>query len=615
MCRRIILCSLCCVLLCCFCLGVAMADDVPDDSLASNPVDDDVITAEDFFRDLGFDPENEEEISLFLTWLLPLEPGSEHDMALILSGSEYSELDPEKVYFLWQLFRDAISDADLYYASDGTGIIINGFGVGYIGWRQNDPSKIYLMQRLPTGAFDTNVPVMATIDLASIIDQRIAAAGVLTEVDLNPILQSLLQVRLNQHDAFSVLADIRSILGISDAGTIHSLLSNIKNLISSDNFSAFFARRTWEYDPTGNGIAIRGGDGTFYSVSELLDMNFEDLDRLLLTNFSGFDSLLTLIKNATVSTNDLLTQYIPAFANAVYLNSGGNILSYVHEIRDVSMDYLPFLSAPRTFSYNQASNTLTSVSGGSPIGITQAVNDNFKDLDSLLLKNFGASRGYEGNWAYVPSGSGIFTYFDSFDSLFDQICLFLYQINGDLVGFNDGAFARYSQLTFDENLNKKTKTVDYIDLLHAMVGIGSDIQNPLSQLQAVLAGDADLELHRNTQENIDSVTDNFTGSGDGSVSSGDISDASGLTSGIGNAFGGNQVSTGDAFMAATDSGNFNFFSEECAAALDAVAYPVAVVLDAEDDSWLDGFVVDEDGFYSVADLSDWSFLDYLGKEG
>lgn len=118
----------------------------------------------------------------------------------------------------------------------------------------------------------------------------------------------------------------------------------------------------------------------------------------------------------------------------------------------------------------------------------------------------------------------------------------------------------YSRLIFDGELNKSTEKVDYTDLLHAMVGIGSDLQNPLSQLQAVLAGDSDLELRRNTQENIDSVTDNFTGSGEGAVSSGDISDASGLTSGIGDAFGGNQVSTGDAFKAASDSDNFNFFS-------------------------------------------------------
>ena len=92
-------------------------------------------------------------------------------------------------------------------------------------------------------------------------------------------------------------------------------------------------------------------------------------------------------------------------------------------------------------------------------------------------------------------------------------------------------------------------------------------------------------------------------------------DASGLTAGIGDAFGGNQVSTGDFFSVAGDSANWDFFSEESARSLDAVTYPFSAVLDFEDYSWLDDFVFDENGFYSVADQSGWSFLDYLGKEG
>lgn len=91
-----------------------------DDGAAS---DEEAMTAERFLTELGFDPENEDEVSLFLTWLYPLEPGSEHDMALILSGSEYSELDPERVYILWQYLREAFSVEEMAAVS-GSGKVL-----------------------------------------------------------------------------------------------------------------------------------------------------------------------------------------------------------------------------------------------------------------------------------------------------------------------------------------------------------------------------------------------------------------------------------------------------------------------------------------------------------
>lgn len=637
MCRRIILCSLFCVLLCCSCMGVAIAADEPE----SDPADDSSLLFEQFLQDLGFDPENEEEISLFLTWLYPLQPGNEREMALILSGSEYSTLDPDMVYSLWQFLQDVIDDSEFYWAGDntgGTGTSSQGpVSVGYIGWLQSQPTKLFVMQRLPNNSADAgNVPILATIDLASVLAEQgyLTQASLTTvenliretnsflnlanvdlgliktkldgldidldllhtDLDLLHTDQSLLYIRLGfmENDLESLLdvaKDMYSALRGDISGNIWSYVqaidSNIRYMRNTQFPELFSFSRSWSYDGSSNSIKPHSSDT--FGLAELLDVNFKDLDSLLLTN----------------------------------------------------------LSAPRDFSYNQVSNTLTSVSGGKPIGITQAVNDNFKDLDSLLLRNLGLDYGTEpGKYVMVWSGEGIFGYLSALveildyglanspgnflfsdgsllykpysNGLVDIVSWGLQGLNRNmevsLVGGHDGS-AQYSQLTFDENLYKSTKTVNYTDLLHAMVGIGSDIQNPLSQLQAVLAGEDVLELKRNTQENIDSVTDNFTGSGDGAVSGGDISDASGLTSGIGNAFGGNQVSTGDFFSVAGDSDIWSFFTEESAQSLDAVTYPAAVVLDADDDSWLDDFVADENGFYSVADQSGWSVLDYLGKEG
>lgn len=409
--------------------------------------------------------------------------------------------------------------------------------------------------------------------------------------------------------------------------------------------------------------SVSGGPVDLSPITGLLGTIIEKLNSI----DSGIDIVLSDLTDANgflSSSNGLLSSLLSqsqSIYDVLFGKSGGSIYTFLgtlkNDVHDMVLNQFPVLFRwARSWYYDEASNSLKSryPSEGS-VGITEILDTNFKDLDSLLLKNFGSSSGFS-----YYTDSFTFTYLSPDASLLELLSAVGSTLSSTL-GYSDaltpmlfgsgdvdfaanpvlsfsviqgfmglnynmekaligghGDYGQYSRLTFDGNLNKSTKITNYYDLLHALVGIGSDIQNPLSQLQAVLAGDADLELHRNTQENIDSVTDNFTGSGAGSVSSGDISDASGLTSGIGNAFGGNQVSTGDAFRAATDLGNFDFLSEECASALDAVAYPVAVVLDVGDednDSWLDGFVVDEDGFYSLSDLSGWSFLDYLGKEG
>ena len=521
-----------------------------DDGAAS---DEEAMTAERFLTELGFDPENEDEVSLFLTWLYPLEPGSEHDMALILSGSEYSELDPERVYILWQYLREAFSVEEMAAISGSGKIVASDLyttnGTFYLG---RDGSLYVIARDIPTYPGEL-VKYEAKLDLASFVDQRIQKAGVLTQADLTTVESLIRDVMSNQHSAFSqqysilsVLQDLRASIGLSSLGSGHSVLDELARLrliLTGTNSSVLSSTRGWEYDSKSNGLAVIAGDGTSYGVAELLDMNFKDLDELLLKNFGS-------------------TIRMPYYDS--FYGTGFSVL---------------------------------------PAG------SSFSDLLAGLGSTLYAGVVYE-SMMYL-SGSGSIDIAPPFNSLAYFTAEGFMGLHNNLVG--NGPVS-YSRLIFDGELNKSTEKVDYTDLLHAMVGIGSDLQNPLSQLQAVLAGDSDLELRRNTQENVDSVTDNFTGSGEGAVSSSDISDASGLTSGIGDAFGGNQVSTGDAFKAASDSGNFNFFSQETAVSLDSVSYPAAAVL-AEEDDWLSGYVADKDGFYTVADKSGWNLFDYLGKEG
>lgn len=547
--RRILLCSSLCLLCCCCLVGVAMADDVPSESAAP----DEELTADQFLAELGFDTDNEDEVSLFLTWLYPLEPTSEHDMALILSGSEYSELDPVKVYIMWGYLRSELSGVEPVWAGDNTGGSSSLGSIGYIGINKNTPGVIYVMQRLPSSSGDIgSVNVLAKLDIGEYMSEQ----GFLTKTDLTTVESLIRDIVGNQSSAFqqqysilSVLQDLRTSIGLSGTGsgyTVLQELGSLRQILQGTNDSILKSVRAWKFDASSNSLATIAGDGTSYGVAELLDMNFKDLDQLLLKNLgTSFDFLYSAYPGGS----------------SVRLRSGAGVLEVLSAIGSTAFFGL------NSVDYYLGPDGVQAI--GSPTNLPTVVGRGFLGLNSNM--------------------------------------------ENALVGGHGGS-AQYSKLVFDERLNKSTETADYTDLLHAMVGIGSDLQNPLSQLQAVLAGDSDLELHRNTQENIDSVTDNFTGSGEGAVSSGDISDASGLTSGIGDAFGGNQVSTGDAFKAATDSGNFNFFSQETAVALDSVTYPAAVSL-ADDDAWMSDYVADENGFYTVADKSGWSLLDYLGKEG
>ena len=370
------------------------------------------------------------------------------------------------------------------------------------------------------------------------------------------------------------------------------------------------------------------------------------------TSLSSISSLITTtnsnlitIANRINTTNSTLAT-ISNRVGVVNGYLGGTSSGPLTDIRD------RLVASPDTF-YDSASNVLTPFH---PVEytLTELFDVRSVELEKLLLKNFGTSRSFQfmagfgiGQSSSYPGGLSLLellsSFFQSFYNDFGwegpgflmrdgsinaggyrQAVSYAFLVGNGLVGLSTnmekalvgghGGSASYEKLTFDSKLNKVRSTVSYEDLLHALVGLGSDLQNPVSQLQAVLAGDDDLELRQNVQDNVGSVTDNFTGDGAGAVSTGDISGAAGLTSGVGDAYGGNPVSVGDVFSTAGDSDNWNFFSEESAMSMDAVSYPAPAVLTVGDD-YLDDFVADEDGFYSLGDQSGWNLFDYLGKEG
>lgn len=151
-------------------------------------------------------------------------------------------------------------------------------------------------------------------------------------------------------------------------------------------------------------------------------------------------------------------------------------------------------------------------------------------------------------------------------------------------------------------------TYKFPDFFSYLSSYSTEMGTLLAKLQFVLASDQDIEMSQQEQPNKDAVYDEFFGDGQGSVKPSDISGAAGLTSGAKDIFQ-SAGSADDAFNAATDETNYWFFSQEVANDLDAVGAPQAV--SDQDDSWLDDYVVGEDGFLSLKDPSPFDVESYL----
>lgn len=161
-----------------------------------------------------------------------------------------------------------------------------------------------------------------------------------------------------------------------------------------------------------------------------------------------------------------------------------------------------------------------------------------------------------------------------------------------------------------ENILGDGVTYKYPSLFNALGNWATEQLASLSKLQFVLANDSDIRLKQDEKENQDAVENQFFGDGQAAVKPSDISGAAGLTSSAKDIFGG-AGSAGDAFTAASDDGNYWFFSQEVAEDLDAVNS--VSTIQEEDDSWLDDYIVDENGFLTLKDPSFFDVDAYLGR--
>lgn len=174
---------------------------------------------------------------------------------------------------------------------------------------------------------------------------------------------------------------------------------------------------------------------------------------------------------------------------------------------------------------------------------------------------------------------------------------------------SSGSLNKATIWSFDEELNKEEKQVVFSNVLQALASIQSSIQQPLSQLQAVLANDEDLKLRQETQPQVDAVTDNFLGEGGSAPTPDDIGNMADWSNSMGDLFN-SGVGAGQFFSSVTSSDSYSFFSQAVANDLDSTNAPVAI----SDDDYLSDYVLGDDGFYYLADNSFFS-LESLMKGG
>lgn len=186
-------------------------------------------------------------------------------------------------------------------------------------------------------------------------------------------------------------------------------------------------------------------------------------------------------------------------------------------------------------------------------------------------------------------------------------------LDADLTGV-DGKTS-VNLLSFDASGNAVVSTVGVDNLLDAIGLMTQEIQNPLAKLQHVLADDSDIHLKNEVSDNVDQVTEDFTGDGAGSVKPSDISSVAGFAGGIKDAFSG-AGSPADIFSVMGDADVFRFFSQEVADDLDqtgAASARAAADVDSVVEGYMSAFYIDDDGFVraSAPSDSDWDAASYL----
>lgn len=379
-----------------------------------------------------------------------------------------------------------------------------------------------------------------------------SGGGSVTSIPLASAASDSAWTTSNVNSVVSGVSDIKS--GVSNINssliTINSTIASGNSTLASINsaLSTLNSNDTKLYNAffSGNGADARGVMGGIYSQLQAIRSQTDSPEQ----SWSSLNPIYNKLMGPTGSINALIRgSFVDGDLDLTY-NSIGEIFSQL--LFQMTTDLTIYSKTP----YLGSSGLSTSMSTNVPISFITS--EGFLGLSSIL-------RG--------PSGSQ----------------------NAATIW------------TFNEDLEKEEEQIVFTNVLQALASIQSTLQQPLSQLQAVLANDDDLKLRQETQPQVEAVTDKFLGEGDAAPTPDDIGNMADWSNSMGDLFN-SGVSAGQFFSSVTSSDSYSFFSQAVANDLDSSGVPAAISIDNDD--YFSDYVLGDDGFYYIRDDSFFS-LDSL----
>lgn len=360
------------------------------------------------------------------------------------------------------------------------------------------------------------------------------------------------------------------------------------------------------------------------------------LDQVVVqSDLSSLETILNTINSNIQKGNKSLSDYLPGISTLIGFMQ--HVQPDVASIKDDLVSFTDYLASREiTIVYPRFSGT------------SYMTNSKATGIMDLLAKGFGAvaqttgdygsairSQLYsliDGKWSYSspsfdddPFGFSISSAGATSSSGYYNLLMELNKSLISAVGRGavmigkvlNGDLSNWSVLGYyyDDNgeLQSKGATVSNPTVISVMSALSQMLSEDMAALRFVLADADAIRLHAANKPLKGAVEDSFTGGSPAAPGVDDIKGAADISGQMQALFDGNPATSADFFGAAGGEVNYDFFSENTAAALDVVAYPAAAPAALDDmEQWLADIQFDDRGFGSLKDSSYFSVSSYLG---
>lgn len=162
-------------------------------------------------------------------------------------------------------------------------------------------------------------------------------------------------------------------------------------------------------------------------------------------------------------------------------------------------------------------------------------------------------------------------------------------------GFSSYGLTRVTDFALSgDSLKTTTSYTSVRSIIEALGVIYKDLQAPLFQLQQVLASDEDMILRLKTADEVQQVTDDFTGDGQGAPDKSDIGDMAQISGDVSGMLD-SGVGPGELVGVINGGDTYQFFSQEVADSLDTTANVGIELFDMDELFDLSDFQLTDDG--------------------